>query len=623
MKSKKIVLFVFIIALIAFLLFSCNKSPSQQTTTSNVITTTESTVTESEASKEHSNYTFDKKSNTLTISGTNTHTLSRDAYMKIISDLHEKNLVAETIILTEGFEKIETDVISNDDDLKSVVLPASLSVIEHHVFSDCDKLTNITVNPQSQHFVTDKVGVLFSKDMTTLVTYPSALPNEEYTIPETVTNIYSNAFYRCPNLRILTLAPNLTGTFTHWFYCCDNLEKVTAPIKSLNFYSDEQGVIYTKDTKEIVFVPANLRTLVLSENVNSFSTHSMINNELITEIILDNTTLNIEDYVYQFANLKKFTINGNHPDYSSFDGVLYSKDGSKLIWYPPMKDNKTFTVPDTVEHIDFLCGKNLEKITISDSVKEIDNSAFQGCESLEYIHIGKGLEKFDYNDEFSVEHENVFDLCRNLKKITVASSNKNFITDKYGALCTADMKNIITLPANGSTEKYVINDSVARILDCFKNCKNLKKLHVGSGVEWINIGEADTETIVGFEGCTSLEEITVSSGNENYISVDGVLYSKDKTELYLYPANKPDEEFLIPDSIEFVGDFAFNDNRNLKRIYAGAYTNSNLVFNFTDFQKNFQLPIDIYYSCKKEDFPHDYLRDNPNIHFESNELPGK
>ena len=617
MKTPKRIISVFIIVLITFSLFSCNKSTSQQETTSTVINTTKTTVTEPEISDNHLDYTFDKKSKTLTINAMNAHTLTRDAYEKIISDLYEKNLVAETIILSEGFKKIETDVMSNNDNLKNIVLPASLSVIERHVFSDCDKLINITVNPQSQHFVTDMAGVLFTKDMTTLVTYPSALPNEEYTIPETVTNIYSNAFYRCPNLKILTLSPNLTGTFTYWFYCCDNLEKVNVPTKALNFHSDEQGVIYTKDTKEIVFVPANLRTLVLSENASSFFTHPMINNELITEIILDNTTLIIEEYVYQFANLKKFTINGNHPDYSCIDGVLYSKDGSELIFYPPMKEQKTFRVPDSVEYICNVRGKFVEKIIISDSVKEIDDYAFLGCERLEYIHIGKGLEKFDYNDEFSVEHENVFDLCCNLKKITVDSGNKNFITDNFGALCTADMKHIITLPANSQIQKYVISDSVTSILNCFKNCKNLKKLHIGSGVEWINIGVADTETIVGFEGCTSLEEITVSSGNKNYVSMDGVLYSKDKTRLCLYPANRPDEEFTIPYSVEFVGDFAFNDNRNLKRIYAGTYTNSNLVFNFTDYQKSFQLPLDIYYSCKEDDYPYDYLKDNPKIHFET------
>lgn len=617
MNTAKRILSAFAIVFVIASLLSCNKSqPQQEITAAETVNSAEETTNaESITFAENLNYTFNKESNTLTVNGSKIRVLTDDAYDEMITDLHQSNLVAETIILTEGFEEIKTDAFCNNDDLKNVILPASLSVIERHVFSDCDKLINITVNPQSQHFVTDKTGVLFTKDMTTLVIYPSALPNEEYTVPETVTNIYSNAFYICPNLKVLHMSPNLSGNFTHWFYCCDNLEKVTFPADSLNYRCDEQGVVYTKDTNEIVFVPADLRTLVISGDADSFFSHAMINNELITEIVFDNTTVNIEDYVYQFTNLKKFTIKGNHPDYACLDGVLYSKDKTKLIWYPPMKDGKTFTVPDKVEYICNVRGKLAERIIISDSVKIIDDSAFLGCDNLRYVHIGKGLEKFDYNDEFSVEYENIFRLCQNLEKITVDLDNKNFKVDKYGALCTADMKNIITLPANSNTEKYVVNDSVIRILNCFENCKNLKKLHIGSGVEWVNVGEADTESIVGFAGCTSLEEITVSAENEKYTSVDGILYSKDKTKLCLYPANKPGGDFYVPDSVERIGDFAFYQNQNLKRIYAGAYTNSNLVFNFSEYQ------IDIYYSCKKEDYPYDYLKDNPRIHFEAKELP--
>lgn len=621
MNTIKRILSVFIIILIIASLFSCNKSQPQQESASTAITTTEPTVAESKLIDEQINYTFDKESSTLTIDGSKARTLTRDGYSKILSDLSRSNHTAEIIILTEGIERVEADVFHDNKNVKSISLPASLSVIGCHAFSGCDKLINITVNPQSQHFATDETGVLFSKDMTNLVVYPSALPNEKYTMPQTVTSIYSNAFYICPNLRAIHMSPNLSGEFTHWFYCCDNLEKVTLPANSLNYYCDEQGLICKKDTKEIVFVPAEIRTLEFPENADSFISHAMINNELITEIILTDTTVDIEEFLFQFTNLKKITINGNNPNYSCLDDVLYNKDQTVLLWYPPMKDCKTFKVPNTVEHIDFIRGKQLRKLTVSDSVKVIDDSAFYGCESLEYVHIGKGLEKFDYNDEFSFEYENIFSLCKNLQKISVDSDNKNFVTDKYGALCTADMKNIITLPANSNSEKYVVNDSVTRILDCFKNCSNLKRLHIGSSVEYINVGVADTETIIGFAGCVSLEEITVSEKNENYTSIDGVLYTKDKTKLCLYPANKPDENFVIPDSVERVGDFAFLNNRNLKRIYAGTYTNSNLISNFTDYQKDFQLPIDIYFSCKKDDFPYDHLKENPKIHFEAKGLP--
>lgn len=617
MNTIKRILSVFIIITIIASLFSCSKPQPQQEQTSAAITTTESTIAESEAAPEKISYTFDKENSTLTIDGKKTRMLTRDAYEEIITKLRNTNLVAKTVILTEGFEEIGTDTFSDNKNFKKIILPASLSAIGHNAFSGCDSLVNIAVNPQSQHFMTDETGVLYTKDMTNLIVYPPALPNEKYTIPETVTSIYSNAFYRCPNLRELHISPNFSGEFTYCFYCCDNLKKITVPENSLNYYCDEQGLIYKKDTKEIVFVPEEIRILKFPENATSFFYDAMINNELITEIILTSSTVDIEEYLFQFENLEKFTIDGTNPNYSCLDGVLYNKDQTVLLWYPHMKNGKTFEVPDTVGRINFIRGKWLERIIISDSVKVIDNSAFYGCDSLKYVFIGKGLEKFDYNDEFSVEHENIFVSCKKLKKITVASDNKNFAVDKYGALCTANMKNIITLPANGNAKKYVINDKVTRILNCFKNCSNLKKLHIGSSVKYVNIGEEGTESIIGFAGCVSLEEITVSEKNENYTSVDGILYSKDKTKLCLYPANMPGENFVIPDSVNRVGDFAFLDNQNLKRLHMGKITTFNLVFDTIDYQ----LPIDIYFACKKDNLPSYSLKDHPKIHFEAKELP--
>lgn len=617
MNTIKRTLSVFIIITIIASLFSCSKPQPQQEQTSAAITITESTVAETEAAPEKISYTFDKESCTLTIDGSKARTLTRAAYDKITANLSNTNLVAETVILTEGFEEIGTNTFSDNSGLKKVVLPASLSAIGRSAFFGCDSLVNIVVNPQSQHFMTDKTGVLYTKDMTNLIVYPPALSQEKYTVPETVTSIYSNAFYRCPNLRELHMSPNFSGEFTHCFYCCDNLENVTFPASSLSYYCDEQGLIYKNDTKEIVFVPADIRTLEFPENADSFFYDAMINNELITEIILTSSTVDIEEYLFQFTNLEKITIDGTNPNYSCLDGVLYNKEQSALLWYPPMKDGKTFEVPDTVERINFIRGKWLERIIIPDSVKVIDDSAFYGCDSLKYVYIGKGLEKFDYNDEFSVEQENIFSLCKNLQKIIVDSGNKNFAIDKYGALCTADMKNIITLPANGNAKKYVINDKVTHILSCFKNCSNFEKLHIGSNVEYVNIGEEGTESIIGFAGCVSLEEITVSEKNEYYTSIDGILYSKDKTELCLYPAGKQGEDFVIPESVDRVGDFAFLDNQNLKRLHMGKITTFNLVFDATDYQP----PIDIYFACKKDDLPSYSLKDHPRIHFEANKLP--
>ena len=615
LKFKKflpIIFMIFIVVLIA----SCSQTQPQPATTA----TYKSEETSCDESTSLAGV-FNETDNTLIIDGSKIRVLTDDIFKKEAKKIYSRGEIIEKVILTEGVEKIEKQTFFGYENLKFINFPASLSEIEERMFYDSQNLLRITVDSDNQHFVTDEKGVLFTKDMTELIVYPPAIPDKEYSIPETVTTIRSNAFYKCLNLKKLNMPSKLSGDFSHWFYCCDNLEEITLPADSKNYLCDKQGIIYSADTKEIVFVPSKLKTLEFPEGVNSFTYDPIINNSAVTEIIFSETTEEITGFLYRFPNLEKITVNEKNLKFSSFYGVLYNKDKTELIWYPPMKSDKEFTVPDTVNRINFIRSVFLESLTVSDSVKTIEDDAFWVCEGLKYVHIGSGLEKFDYNDEFSVKYENIFVMCKNLERITVDSNNKNFVIDEYGALCTADLTDIITLPSNGKTEEYVINDSVIRILNCFENCRNLRKLYIGESVEYINIGEADTETILGFSGCVSLEEITVSASNKNYTSENGVLYNKDKTKLCLYPANKACDGFVIPDSVECAGDFAFLDNRNIKKIYSSVKTDPNYIFNFMSYEENYRLDIDIYYAGTKKDWPYEYLKDNPKIHFEAKGLP--
>ena len=64
----------------------------------------------------------------------------------------------------------------------------------------------------------------------------------------------------------------------------------------------------------------------------------------------------------------------------------------------------------------------------------------------------------------------------------------------------------------------------------FSDCANLTDIII-----------PDSVTLIGsfaFEGCTSLTEIKVATKNANYVSINGVLYNKNKTTLMCYPAGK-------------------------------------------------------------------------------------
>ncbi|MBR3219461.1 MAG: hypothetical protein IKF77_06020, partial [Thermoguttaceae bacterium] len=76
---------------------------------------------------------------------------------------------------------------------------------------------------------------------------------------------------------------------------------------------------------------------------------------------------NIEFAELYNMNLAKIIVSHDNPTYSSIDGVLYSKDGTKLIRFPPASKKSTFQVPDCVS--------------------SIENGAFWGCTSLNNINV--------------------------------------------------------------------------------------------------------------------------------------------------------------------------------------------------------------------------------------------
>jgi hypothetical protein len=67
--------------------------------------------------------------------------------------------------------------------------------------------------------------------------------------------------------------------------------------------------------------------------------------------------------------------------------------------------------------------------------------------------------------------------------------------------------------------------------NAFSECALLTNVTISSGV--ISIG------LYAFRDCTLLTSISVDKNNNNYSSVDGVLFNKDKTELIVYPSGKP------------------------------------------------------------------------------------
>ena len=66
-----------------------------------------------------------------------------------------------------------------------------------------------------------------------------------------------------------------------------------------------------------------------------------------------------------------------------------------------------------------------------------------------------------------------------------------------------------------------------------------------------------------FKRCSSLTNIYVSTGNPVYYSIDGILYSKTKKSILVYPRGKKNKSFIIPDGIQCIASSAFYFNQHL------------------------------------------------------------
>lgn len=106
--------------------------------------------------------------------------------------------------------------------------------------------------------------------------------------------------------------------------------------------------------------------------------------------------------------------------------------------------------------------------------------------------------------------------------------------------------------------------------DAFWGCSELKEITIPASV--CSIGDInDRGTISGaFANCQSLDMIKVADGNDNFASIEGVLFSKDLTLLFQYPAGKYDAVYTIPEGTLRITHQAFEGSRFLEKVVLPA-----------------------------------------------------
>lgn len=297
---------------------------------------------------------------------------------------------------------------------------------------------------------------------------------------------------------------------------------------------------------------------VLTKYSGSSNVYIRANVSALTTTVFDNT------------KVTSFTVDSNNKYFKSINGVLYTKDGKKLVRYPSGKEG-AFVVPDTVTSIaqDAFRNCNVSSVQIPSSVSAIGNSAFYKCKKLQTINIPSTV---------TALRKNMFYQCRSLKNIALPSK----IT-VIGVSCFDGCSSLesVTLPASlkkvgdwvfnncKSLTKIAIPNQLKHIpSSAFNGCASLKEVKFGGNIEVIgrwafgNCTSLETITIPGsvdniqasaFAGCTSLRNVNLKNGISD---IEASVFSRCRSL----------QNIKLPNSVNYLGDNVFANCTNLEKV---------------------------------------------------------
>lgn len=105
----------------------------------------------------------------------------------------------------------------------SIVIPQHVNTVSNDFLNGNTSITRITVDPNNQYYTNDNNGVLFNKDSTTLVKYPTGRTNTSCEVPATIMTIASNAFSGNTRIQTIYFNENISVIANNAFEGCSVL----------------------------------------------------------------------------------------------------------------------------------------------------------------------------------------------------------------------------------------------------------------------------------------------------------------------------------------------------------------------------------------------------------------
>ena len=318
-------------------------------------------------------------------------------------------------------------------------------------------------------------------------------------------------------------------------------------------FCTECGTKLDSDTRHCTECGAAVENEQADKGFDSFFELDEMEKLLDSEISKTKESVCLRDFEYITHTDGSFTVTGVK-DKSALSYAL--PEGVVCIGEGAFRDSKAMSValPEgllIIEDYAFSNCKNLEKINYPKSLVRIGNGAFTGCESLS-VPAPKGVRI----------GENAY------TGTAIPLAARVRLLDQKSLLNTVMLEKVETElsvvgAADENATELIVPEGITRIgyEDGELRGDYLKVIYISSTVETIHPAS--------FDSCPELTEIIVSEDNESFTSIDGVLYSKDCTNLVKYPASKSGISFTVPDTVTEILSSAFSYCNEIRQVTIG------------------------------------------------------
>ena len=307
-------------------------------------------------------------------------------------------------MVPDSVATIAEGAFAYNNNLGAIQIPASVSAITEGAFGIADSLQSITVVDGNEYYKSSD-GVLYTEDLTGLIAYPTAKPEEHFEVPDHVDwiaadafnsvqfhgvsfyegleSIGSYAFANCRNLTAIEFPSTVTSIENSAFAYCENLSNVTIG----------EGTSYI-----------GRRAFQECPSMNEITVFANVAE--IGEDAFDCDSENMVIHGYRGTLVEDYALNNG----ISFVALDDEVDEPELVLSGMCGDNVTWTFDELLGELiiggegamyDFDEDENppeyasvrdkINRVVIEDGVTTIGNCAFQYCDAMTEIMLPANL----------------------------------------------------------------------------------------------------------------------------------------------------------------------------------------------------------------------------------------